>query len=206
MGGNPAVSTLILRQMRKSWFEGLESATATFLNTLTAADNIDLGDGVVDTALGDAWNAALADLQFIRSYNLSAFAVEKYLYRAFATATDETGGSGKGRPLFPMINPTNTNGTARSLFTALDLGGVRAFPSWALTSVSVTGSDNNSWLFDPDYVHGYATGPQEFQFPGTNGSGAYSPVAFIDLAIFGYKAFANTDIAGVRQVIYDPTA
>jgi hypothetical protein len=28
-------------------------------------------------------------------------------------------------------------------------------------------------------------------------------VAFVDLAIWGYKALANSDIAAVRQVIYD---
>ena len=45
--------------------------------------------------------------------------------------------------------------------------------------------------------------PQRLEFPGATQAGAYAPVAFVDLGIWGYKAFANSDIAGVRQVIYD---
>jgi hypothetical protein len=61
-------------------------------------------------------------------------------------------------------------------------------------------------------VHGWATAPQRLEFPGTaavtaeDPVGSYAPVAMVDLAIWGYKAFANSDIGGVRQVIYDTVA
>jgi len=201
MGGNPAVSTLVFNQMVRGYREGLESATATFLNTLTAATDITLGVAPTDLALAAAWDAALADLQFIRGYDFSAFAVEKELYKAFVDArgTDN-------RPLYPIINPMNANGTAASRFRTLDLSGVTGVPSWALPSTPA--ALNNSWLFDTSTVHGWASAPQRLEFPGTAaaGGGSYAPVAMIDLAIWGYKAFANSDIGGVRQVTYDTTA
>ncbi|MFC6156152.1 phage portal protein [Kribbella jiaozuonensis] len=199
MGGNPAVSGLIFNQMVRGWKEGLETATATFLNTLTAATDITLTAGAVDDDLAAAWDAAVADLQFIRGYDFEAFAVEKALYKTFVAAVDST-----GRKLFPQINPTNANGTSSRRFTQLDLAGVTGVPSWALPSTP--GSPNNSWLFDPSTVHGWASAPQRLEFPGTDASGNYAPVAMVDLAIWGYKAFANSDLGGVRQVIYDTTA
>ncbi|WP_281251408.1 phage portal protein [Micromonospora avicenniae] len=199
MGGNPAVSTLIFNQMRRGYREGLEQAVATFLNTLTAADDINLGVAPTDLALAEAWDAALADLQFIRGYDFSAFAIEKALYKAFVSARD-----GNDRPLYAIIAPQNANGTAASRFRTLDLGGVTGVPSWALASTA--GAANNSWLFDPSTVHGWATAPQRLEFPGTDASGEYAPVAMVDIAIWGYKAFANSDLGGVRQVIYDNAA
>lgn len=204
MGGNPAVSTLIWDQMRRGYREGLESAAATFLNTLTAATDIALGAGTTGDALADLWEAAVARLNFIRNYDLSAFVIEQELFVAFATAEDST-----GRPLYPMLGPMNTNGQASRRYTRLDLAGVEGIPSWALASTA--GSANNSWLFDPSVIWGWATPPQRLEFPGSDpgaatAPNAYAPVAYVDLAIWGYKALANTDIAGVRQVTYDTTA
>lgn len=200
MGGNPAVSSLIWNQMVRGYKEGLESATATFLNTLTAATDITLTAGAVDDALADAWEAAVAALNFVRGYDFEMFAVEQALYLRFAAAEDST-----GRPLFPMIGPMNTNGQSRTRFRTLDLAGVEGVPSWALTSTP--GSPNNSWLFDPTVVHGWATQPQRLDFEGAaDDNSTVAPVAKIGIGIWGYKAFANSDIGGVRQVIYDTTA
>jgi HK97 family phage prohead protease len=199
MGGNPAVSTLIFNQMVRGWNEGLESAAATFLATLTAATDITLGVATVDDVLVDAWDAAVAGLQFVRGYDFEVFAVEQVLYLAFVAASD-----GDGRKLVPQINPQNANSTAARRFSQLDLAGVMGTPSWALASTP--GALNSSWLFDPSVVWGFASAPQRLEFPGSGGAAAgveYKPVAHVDLAIWGYKAFANTDIGGVRQVTYD---
>lgn len=199
MGGNPAVSGLIFNQMLRGWREGLESATATFLNTLTAAADITITTAAADEVLAALWDAAVADLQFIRGYDFEAFALEKVLYKQFVAAVDAD-----GRKLFPQINPTNANGTSSRRFTQLDLAGVTGVPSWALPSTP--GAANNSWLFDPATVFGWASQPTRLEFPGTAADGSYAPVAMVDIAIWGYKAFANTDIGGVRQVIYDSVA
>lgn len=199
MGGNPAVSTLIFNQMVRGYNEGLETATAAFIATLTAATDIAITAGAADDTLANAWDAALAGLQFIRGYDFSAFAVESTLYGKFVAAVDST-----GRKLFPIIAPQNANGTAASRFRQLDLSGVTATPSWAVDALATPGSVNSSWLFDPTVVHGWATAPQRLEFPGTKpADGTYSPVAHVDIAVWGYKAFANTDIGGVRQVTYD---
>ena len=200
MGGNPSVSGLVFGQMVRGYREGLETAAATFLNTLTAATDIDLGAAVFDDDLAGEWDAAVADLQFIRGYDFGAFVLEKNLYKAFVAARGED-----GHVVYPILAPSNRNGSAASRFRTLDLAGVVGIPSWALTATP--GSANNSWLFDATTVHGWWTPPQRLEFPGTDQSdGSYAPVAFVDLAVWGYKAFANSDIGGVRQVIYDTTS
>jgi HK97 family phage prohead protease len=198
MGGNPAVSQLIRNQMKRSWFEGLETASGTFLNTLTAATDINLGVAVVDDALADAWEAALADLMYVRGGStLTAMAIEQYLYKAFVKAEDST-----GRPLYAQRGQTNANGASAPRFRTLDLAGVTGLPTWGL-GAGTGGAPNNSWLFDPLCVWGWATAPQYLEFPGTASGGTYAPLAMVDIGVWGYKAFANTDISGVRQVIYD---
>lgn len=196
MGGNPAVSTLIFNQMKRGYFEGLESAAATFMNTLTAATDINLGIAATDAAFVAAWEAAVADLMFVRGYDFSTLVLEKETYKKFAGARDTT-----GAPIYPMLNPMNRNGQAESRFRTLDLAGIQGIPSWALASTA--GVANNSWLFDTAVVLGWASAPQRLEFAGSGGGTAYAPTAFVDISIWGYKAFANTDIAGVRQVIYD---
>jgi HK97 family phage prohead protease len=201
MGGNPATASLVYNKLVRSYNEGVETAAATFLNTLAAAADITLGVAPTDAALVAAWEAAVADLQFIRGYNIDTFVLEKVLYKAFAAAkaTD-------GRPFYPVLGPTNVNGQAAVRFQTLDLSGVIGIPSWALASTP--GALNNSWLFDPATVFAWATSPQRLEFPGTApaGGGAYAPVAMVDIAAWGYTAFANTDIGGVRQVTYDSVA
>jgi hypothetical protein len=199
MGGNPAVSGLIFNQMRRGYREGLETAAATFLNTLTAATDITITTAADGDNAAAEMEAALAELMFTRGYDFTTFVLEKVLYKLFAGARDAD-----GRPLYPILSPSNANGTAASRFRTLDIAGVTGIPSWALASTA--GSPNNSWLFDPSTVYGWSTVPQRLEFPGsdqTDTPPSYAPVAFVDLAIWGYKAFANTDIGGVRQVIYD---
>lgn len=200
MGGNPAVSTLIWNQMVRGYNEALETATATFLNTLTAAADLLLTAGAVDEVLAAVWEGHVADLQFVRGYDFEFFAVEKELFKRFAAAKD-----GAERPLYPMINPMNANGQSRRRFATLDLAGVEGIPSWALASTA--GSPNNSWLYDPSTVHGWATQPQRLEFEGAaDDNSTVAPVAKLGLGIWGYSAFINSDIGGVRQVIYDTVA
>jgi HK97 family phage prohead protease len=199
MGGNPAISNLIWQQMLRSRREALEAATATFLATLTAATDINLGVAATDAALIAAWESAVADLQFIRGYDFEMFAVEKILYKKFAQAKLTS-----GEPAYPILNPSNRNGTSATRFRQLDLAGVIGTPSWALPSTAA--APNNSWLYDQSTVYGWSTPPQRLEFAGIDADGDYAPVAMIRIAAWGYQAFANTDIGGVRQVIYDETA
>lgn len=197
-GGNPQASGIIWRQFLRTWNEALEQGVGTFLNTLTAATDITLTAGATNKALAKAWRTAVARLQFVRggAEQFDFMAAEQELYVAMATAeTDD------GEPIYPMIGATNRDGTATRRFRSLDADGVNFSPAWGLASTA--GSPNNSWLFDSQTVHTWDTGPQRLEFPGIDTDGDYAPVAMIRLACWGYQALANTDINGVRQVIYD---
>lgn len=196
MGGNPAVAALVYNQMVRGYREGLETAAATFLNTLTAAADITLTTAGADELITLEVEAAMAGLQFVRGYDFRAFVLEQVLYKKLAGARDDA-----GRPFYPILSPSNANGTAAARFRTLDIAGTTGIPSWALASTP--GAANNSWLFDPTTVHGWWTAPQRLEFPGHTQAGAYAPVAFVGLGIWGYQAFANSDIGGVRQVIWD---
>lgn len=198
MGGNPAVSNLIWQRMVRTYNEGLETAAATFLETLTAATDIALTTAAVDGDLAKEMQAAIIALNFTPGYDWSAFAVEEILYTALANAVDTS-----DRPLFPAIGAQNANGGVSNLFQRLNINGLVGTPVGGLTSTAA--ASNSSWIFDPEVVHGYATAPQRLEFAGSGASNIYTPVATVDIAIWGYKAFANTDIAGVRQVTYDET-
>lgn len=205
MGGNPAVSSLVWGQMTRSWNEGFEVAIGTFLNTLTAATDITLNTGATATQpptsaqLQANWESAIAALQFIRGYDWSLLAMEPFAYQAFIAARDTT-----GQPMYPILNPMNRNGTAAERFRTLNLNGIEGVPAWGL-GAGTAGSPNNSWLVDPSVVWAWRTAPERLEFPGTNSAGGYAPVAMVDIGIWGYNAFANSDIGGVRQVTYDTT-
>lgn len=188
-GGSPGLSGLIWRQMVQAWFEGLEAEAVSLLDGLSPAQ-ITLPVAAQDDTLVDALVDALVPLLFVRGgFSMRMMVTQIDLYRALVTAADST-----GRRLLPVVGATNAVGQAQPLYTSLDLNGVTVAPSWALAgSGSVPAS---SYLFNPENVHGWATNPQRLQFEYR--------VAYVDLAIWGYKAVACTDLAGVREVVYDP--
>lgn len=205
-GGSPQLSGILWDQMLREYYEDREAAVATFLNTLTAATDITLPgvdaspDNTERLANAQALEAAIAGLQFVRGGNrFRAFAVHEALYRLLAQTTDTT-----GRPLYPQTNPTNANGTASNLFSTLNIAGTTAVPSWALGSAGGN-SSVNSWLFDPAKVRGWASAPERlfWDFGATVQTANLPQLSFVTLGIYGDVAFANLDIAGVRQVIFD---
>lgn len=199
-GGTPQATAIIWDQFVREWNEELESGVATFLNTLTAATDILITTGATNKALALAWRQAVARLQFARggAGRFDTMATEQELYVAMASAESDA-----GEPIFPMLNPQNRDGRSAARYQTIDAAGVTAIPSWALASTA--GASNNSWLFDSTVVHTWDTGPQRLDFPGHDAGGAYAPVAYVKIAVWGYQALANTDISGVRQVTYDTT-
>lgn len=214
-GGNPALSGILWDQMLREYYEDREAAVATFLATLTAAADITLTGTPAATpdndddqvTVGD-FAKAIADLGFVRGGNrFRAFAVHQDLYRVFSRVTDDA-----GRPLYPIINPQNANGTSQPLFSYMDVNGVRLVGSWALGAAGQT-TATNSWLFDPAKVLGWASAPERLFWDfgsliavdGNAGSVNLPQLKEVTLGIYGDVAFGNTDIAGVRQVIFDPS-
>lgn len=205
--GSPAMSGIIWDQMLREYYEEREAAVATFLNTLTAAADIAL-PGVDASPSNDEWQAnaaaleaAIIGLQFVRGGNrFRAFAVHEALYKGIASVQDD-----QGRPLYPQIGPSNANGTAAALWTTMNIGGTLAVPAWALGAAGGS-SSVNSWLFDPSKVRGWADQPErlEWNFGATiQDTDKVPQLSYVTIGIYGNIAFANLDIAGVRQVIFD---
>ncbi|HYF74135.1 MAG TPA: hypothetical protein VD864_14990, partial [Nocardioides sp.] len=113
------------------------------------------------------------------------------LYLALVGAEDDS-----GRPIYPALGPANTDGTVRQRYSAIDVNGVVAYPAWALAATGTVAA--SSYLFDSESVCGWATAPQRLEFQYR--------VAYVDLAIWGYTATAVIDLAGVRELIFDPAA
>jgi len=153
---------------------------------------IALTAGFADDDLVNQLEAAIADLNFIAGGNTFDFAgTQQDLYRKLAAAVDST-----GRKLLPIYGPTNANGGASSKFRMLDVAGVPFAPVWSLGAAGT--APESSYLVDSDSVHVWNSAPQRLEFQYR--------VAYVDLAIWGYVATAITDIAGVREITYDPVA
>lgn len=198
-GGNPQVSTLIWNQMVKGVNEALEAAVVTLLNAGSYTSLATLTAGATDRAaagatLGRELSLGLAKLQFVRGgYAFTDMFGQADLYECLTQAEDDA-----GRPLYPMIGATNTNGTTRSLFGAIDLGGQPIYPAWALAAEGQTAA-TKSYLIDRTSVHGWASPPQRLTLDQI-------AVAYVDLGVWGYQATAVSDDNGVRTVSWDPVA
>lgn len=190
-GGNPQISNLIWRQMNKGWYEALEAAAVAVLDAATPTA-IDLSGtpGLADDDLDQALTSAFAALQFIRGgFSMDKFFTQIDLYKAMVAAVD-----GNGRRLYPALGAQNATGSVSSRFATLDVNGVTAIPAWALAATGVVAA--SSYLFDSESVHGWASNPQRLDFN--------IEVANVYIGLWGYKATAISDDAGVREVIYDP--
>lgn len=191
-GGNPQLSGLIWRQMEKAWYEALEAKAIAVLDaaTPTALGTFTAGGGTTGQTLAAELIAAIAALQFVRGgLTMTDTATQVDLYKALAGALDND-----KRPLFPIIGPANANGQSTALFGSINVGGILFHPAWALAATGSVAA--SSYLYDRESVHGWATAPQRLEFQYR--------VAYVDLAIWGYSAAAITDIAGVREISYDP--
>jgi phage head maturation protease len=187
-GGNPQLSTILWRQIVRAYNEALEQAAAALLESLSVT-TVTLTAGGTDSQVSSEVKAALADLHFIRGgFRMRDFKLERGLYTKLANAKDAD-----GRPLFPVLAPANADGTMAPFFGALDLAGLAGMPSWALPYVA--GAPNDSYLYDREDVHGWASAPQRLEFEYR--------VAFVDIAVWGYKALACTRTDGVRKMTYD---
>lgn len=205
--GTPALSGILWEQMLREFYEDREAAIATFLNTLTAAADITLTTGAADNdakqARVEEFEAALSALNFVRGGNrFTGFAVQQDLYGLFSSVKDDA-----GRPLFPMLNPSNANGTTASRYRTMDIGGTTAVPSYALGAGGAS-TAQNSWLFDPSRVMSWAGTPERlfWDFGATVQTSNIPQLSFVTVGLYADYANANTDIAGVRQVIWDPAA
>jgi HK97 family phage portal protein/HK97 family phage prohead protease len=188
-GGNPQVSGMIWRGMVRGYLENLEAEAVALLDGLTPTA-IALTAG--DITPGIELEAAFAGLQFVRGGDrFDKLVLQEDLYKALIAQVDLD-----GRKTYPVLNPVNANGQVANGFGSINIGGKVGLPAWALGASGAV--SESSYLFSSDDVHGWATAPQRFDFEYR--------VEYVDLAVWGYKAVANTRLAGVREITYDPVA
>lgn len=196
MGGTPGLGDVIWRRITRDWYENLEAAVVTVLDnaTPTALGTFTAGGGTTGQTLAAELEAALALLQFVRGgFRFDTAFAEAGLYTHLAAAKDDT-----GRALYPQMGPTNASGDAAARWSAVNVGGVPFLPAWALGATVGTVTDS-SYLVDRTAVDAWATPPQRLTFDTTE-------VANVYVGVWGYKAAAINDLAGVREIAYDPTA
>ena len=182
-GGNPQLSSILWRQIVRAYRESLENAAAAMLAGLTVA-TIELTG--TDDELTDGLKQALAALQFVRGGNrFRDFKLHQELYGALASAKD-----GNGRPMFPVLSPSNADGTADAFFGSIAVGGLAGVPAWALNDAG----GGSSFLYNREDVHGWASAPQRLEFQYR--------VGYVDVGVWGYKAVACTRTDGVRKITY----
>lgn len=205
-GGNPQLSGVLWDQMLRAYFEEREAEVAAFLDTLTAAADIALTgtpasspDNDDDQVTAAELRAAITRLQFARGGNrFRGFAAHQALYELLARVTDDA-----GRPLHPQTN--TRSGAASGSYSTLEVAGVTGVPAPALGE---PGTDpTNSWLFDPAVVRGWVSTPQQYfwDFGATKQTAAVPQLSFVTVGIYSDVAFANLDITGVRQIVFDPS-
>jgi hypothetical protein len=190
-GGNPQMSGLIWRQMVRGYYEALEAFVIAQLTALAASiTDLTITTAAVDSALDQALSAALVPLQYIRGGDrFKKVFTQIDLYKAMAAAKDTA-----GRRLYPMYGPQNANGVTESGYASIDAHGKLWIPAWATAASGTVAA--TSWMFDPDKVCAWASAPQRIDLQWR--------VAWVDVGIWGYKAFGVTDFNGVREVVYDP--
>lgn len=183
-GGSPQADGIIWGEMLNGWYEAIEADIAT---TLAAVGTAELNlASAVDTALISALKAYLAGLQFVRGGNrFTAFAADGNLFPALVDASDDA-----GRPLLPVVGPSNADGTTGGGFDRVQLGNLNIRAAWALG----TGVDKKSYNFVPSSVWAWASTPKKFVFE--------YQVKSIDMAIWGYAASAVTRASDVKPIDY----
>lgn len=183
-GGSPQADAIIWGEMLNAWFEAREARIAALLNGIATAE-LNLASAV-DAALVNALTGYFAGLQFVRGGNrFTRFVADGNLFPALVAAKDTA-----GRPLLPILGPSNAQGSADGGFDRVQLGNQTIRAAWALG----TGNDKKSYSFVPSSVWAWSSAPKKFTFE--------YQVKSIDMAIWGYAAGAVLRDSDVKPIDY----
>lgn len=192
-GGNPLVSGLVWAEFERSLKIALETKTAALitaaLGSITALATITTGTGGI--ASGLAVEGGLVDLQFLAD----GFRFERSfghvdLYKALATAANTT----TGEKVYPILGPTNRDGTTATKFSRINIAGYDMYPA---ASLGVAGGTKNSIVADPNAVHVWNSGL-------TRLDKLQEKVEGWDMGVFAYFAGVIYDATGLRKITYTP--
>jgi len=194
-GGNPQVSGLVWSKFQRVFRQMLETKTAAAVAAGAAsyAPFATIAAGATGKVAGAALEGGVVDLQFLADGSRFRKAFGHVdLYKALIAAEDTS-----GRKLYPIINPTNANGQAASLFGHINVGGLNIDPTWSLGPTSANAS--NSYVADPSAVHVWNSGLTKLEKLNEDVEG-------YDIGAWAYVATHLYDATGIRKVAYDPTA
>lgn len=184
-GGSPQADGIIWGEMLNAYYEAVEAKIAARLATTGTAE-LNLA-GAVDGPLQTALVGYFSGLQFVRGGNrFTATAADSKLFSALVGAKD-----GSGRPLFPVLGPSNANGTVESGFDSVSVGSQKVAAAWALAQ----GTNTRSYNFVPSSVWCWTSTPKRFTFE--------YQVKSIDMAIWGYVGTAILRDSDVKPIDYD---
>lgn len=207
-GDDVRTSTMIATELIRSVYEAREAACAAFLASLSAAvTDVTLTgtpaatpDNDDDQATVDDLVKALGDLLFARGGQaMREFTVHQALWRVLTRVKDDTGAY-----MFQPINPDLTRPAGRP-YTSIDIGGRSAVPAYALGTPGTAAT--SSWLFARGALRGWASPVQRmsWDFGATVQAGNMPQLSFVTLGVQMDVAFAATDLASVREIVFDPS-
>ncbi|MEV6348567.1 phage portal protein [Actinoplanes sp. NPDC051851] len=190
-GGNPQMSGLIWKQMVRGWYEALEAyVQAQLVANAASITDITLTTAATDTTLDGLLADAIVPLQYIRGGDrFRTVFTQIDLYKVLVKAKDST-----GRRLYPSLGAMNAVGSADPRYGWVEAHGKLWVPAWATAATGSVAA--SSWMFDPDVVCLWASAPQRIDLQWR--------VAWVDMGIWGYKAFGITDYTRTRELVYDP--
>ena len=177
-GGSPQVDQVVWQEMTNAAAEAAEERIAALLDGLT----------LTPVALSASASASrdltseLVSLQFRRGGSrFTGLALEEELFTGLVRDVDAD-----GRPLLPIVNPSNANGSTSGTFAAVQIGNTTGVPVWAL--------DDYSYLLVRSSVYQWLSPPQKLTLEWQ--------VATVDIGLFQYSAEAVTRDADVIRISY----
>lgn len=200
-GGNPQVSGMIWNKVLRTHRLELEAIAATTLKS-KVADYDTLATpavGADGAELGKALKGGLVDLRFTADgQRFTKFFAAKDLYSVLADAeemlamldaADEIVRVGNGRPLYPILAPSNADGTTASGLSSINVAGIKVDPTWS------TSPEHNSFYADPQAVKVWNSGLSRLDRVKETAAGYYVDFWF-------YAAGHVYDETGVLKVAY----
>lgn len=191
-GGSPQVSGLVWSKFQRVFRQMLETKTATLLANGTYDSFATVEAGATGEVLGAAIEDGVVDLQFkADGARFQKMFGHVEMYKALRSAVD-----GMDRPLYPIVNPSNAQGSAGNLFGYINVAGMRVEPTWSL---GATGAGQTSYAADPNAVHVWNSGLTKLERLNESVEG-------YDIGAWAYFAGIVYDETGVLELGYDSGA
>ena len=186
-GGNPQVSGMIWNKVLRTHRLKLEAIAANAVKSkLADYDTLALvTPGAAGAEVGKAIKGGLVDLRFTADgQRFTKFFAAKALYGALADAEDND-----GRPLYPIMSPSNADGTTAAGLGSINVAGIKLDPTWS------TSPGDASFYVDPQAVKVWNSGLSRLDRVKETAAGY-----FIDF--WFYKASHVYDQSGVLKLSY----